>query len=483
MKYVSYLLSVFCVLLFMACAEEGKYTTAPSAHLSFSADTVVFDTLLSTIGSSTKTLAVYNRNTDGLRISNVSLGKGASSPFRINVDGQYLYQGTGDDFEIRGKDSIIVRIEVTPPEVHSTDILSFNDQLIFTLESGIHQSVLLTAGSMDAVYLRGLVIDSDTTFTSDYPIVIYDSLVIAPNATLNVSAGTRLMFHEKAGLIVHGTLHAQGSIECPIVFRSDRLDHMFDYLLYDNTPNRWEGIRFCGDSHDNVLYQCDIHSCSYGIVCDSTDLSQNMLYMEGCVLHYVGGNGLSLQDCRAQVLNSQISNTLGTTVYILGGAYQFIHCTIAQFYPLDANRGDALYLANQLEDGVYHELQFAYFDNCVITGYADDVIMGGISEGQDYACDYLFRNSYLKTVASEDTLRFSSIHYESKEDSIHGEKNYKRFDTHDFIYDFTPDSLSLIRGMANSIYKDLLPFDRIGRSRYADDAPDAGCYEYQYVAP
>lgn len=483
MKLLSTISTLLLCLLLYACTEEGTFTSSPSAKLEFSQDTVAFDTLISTIGSATKTMTVYNSNKDGLRISQVGLGKGASSPFRVNVDGQNLYAGIGEDFEVRGKDSLMVRIEVTPPRVNSKEILAFEDRLIFTLESGVSQSVILKAGSIDAKFIHGMVITSDTTFTADYPFVIYDSLVVAPDATLHLEAGTRLMFHDKAGLTVHGTLEAIGSIEAPVVFRGDRLDHMFDYLLYDNTPNRWEGIHFCSDSHDNRLYQCDIHSGNYGILCDSTDLGRNMLYMEGCILHNVGGHGLYLQDCQAQVLNSQISNTLGTTVYLLGGAYSFVHCTIAQFYPLDSNRGDALFLSNQDETEQYHHIQFAHFDNCVITGYAEDVIMGDISEGQDYLCDYRFRSSYLKTVTSQDTLRFAAIHYESKDDSIRAEKNFQRFDTHDFIYDFTPDSLSLIRNMANAEYRDALPFDRIGRSRYADDAPDAGCYEYQYVKP
>jgi hypothetical protein len=59
-----------------------------------------------------------------------------------------------------------------------------------------------------------------------------------------------------------------------------------------------------------------------------------------------------------------------------------------------------------------------------------------------------------------------------------GEKNFKVFDTHNFIYDFTPDSLSEIRNMADPLLMNSLIYDRLGRSRTADEAPDAGCYEY-----
>ena len=466
-----------CMSFLFSCSESVSYSTNTSDKIAFSEDTVSFDTLISTIGSATKTISVYNRNKDALRITHVRLGQGLSSPFRVNVDGQYLYGGAGEDFEIRKNDSIVVRIEVTPPEVGSDEISTFSDVLSFSLESGIVQNVVLKAGSIDAYIVHGLFIDSDSTLYVDKPYVIYDSLVVHPNVKLTLLPGTRLLFHDGASLEVYGSVDAEGTLDKPVVFRGDRLDHMFDYLLYDNTPNRWEGINLHRGSKDNIFVNCDIHSGSYGIICDSTNVEDNLLYIENTIIHNLGGDGLRLNNCTAQVVNSQISNTLGTCVYIFGGAYQFLHCTIAQFYPFDADRGDALYIANQV-DGRYRDLYYSYFINCVITGYGDDVIMGSIVEGQDYTCDYLFHHCYLNTVVSEDTTRFSHIIYDTEEQPLCGSDNFQTFDTHNFIYDFTPDSLSTIRNLADTTYVGEFIFDRLGRSRLADEAPDAGCYEY-----
>ena len=71
------------------------------------------------------------------------------------------------------------------------------------------------------------------------------------------------------------------------------------------------------------------------------------LTLENSVIHNVGGEGLGLYHCRASVGNTQISNTLGHCVAVVGGWAEFVHCTLAQFYPWDAARGDALYLANK----------------------------------------------------------------------------------------------------------------------------------------
>ena len=55
------------------------------------------------------------------------------------------------------------------------------------------------------------------------------------------------------------------------------------------------------------------------------------------------------------------------------------------------------------------DIRQASFINCVITGYADDVIMGSIVEGQDYTCPYLFSHCLLNTIKSDDSVRFVHI--------------------------------------------------------------------------
>ena len=76
-------ISVFCgsvlawgvvaVSGFTSCDDSMSFTTDRGALLSFSTDTVRFDTVISTVGSSTRQLMVYNRNADGLRIASVRL--------------------------------------------------------------------------------------------------------------------------------------------------------------------------------------------------------------------------------------------------------------------------------------------------------------------------------------------------------------------------------------------------------------------------
>lgn len=480
----------FLLILLSACDDYDAFTTDRSSTLSFSCDTVAFDTLITTIPSSTKTLTVYNRGDKGLHINEVRLEAGAASPFRINVDGQDISRTADNraaDFEVRRRDSILVRIEVTVPELENDDIAALSDVLTFTLESGVAQRVPLIVSGRNAFFLQGVTLTSDTLFTSRRPIIVYDSLVVAPDVTLTLDAGTQLLFHEKAGLIVHGTLVALGTQEAPVVLRGDRTDHMFDYLPYDRLPSRWEGLTFTLESRDNRLDYLDLHGGTYGIRCDSTGIEPLKLTLTNSRLHNLGGHGLELRHCRAEIANSEISNTLGHCAYVVGGDAQFVHCTLAQFYPLSADRGYAIEIVNHDSMGFF-ALERADFINCVATGYAEDVVMMPPlnrdempSDAANLPINYRFLHCFLTTEVPDDELytsRFINCRLDSLDADINREKHFQLFDSHNFIYDFTPVEASPIRNFADSTFTAPYPLDRLGRSRSTDNAPDAGCYEF-----
>lgn len=463
-----------------ACDDTDSFTTDRNALLVFSTDTIRFDTVISTIGSSTRQMMVYNPNRDGLRIASVRMKKAENTPFRVNVDGSYLEPESGArafDFEVRTGDSIRVFAEVTMPQKGQDEPVAMNDTLIFTLESGVEQGVILSAVGQDAYIWYGKVIERDTLLKSGRPVLVYDSLSVKEGVTLGMEPGVKLYFHEGASLRVHGRIVAEGTKDKPVVFRGDRTDRMFDYLPYDNTPSRWGGIHLFESSMDNRFVYADIHSASYGIKCDSTSTESLKLTLENSMIHNVGGEGLGLYHCRALVVNTQISNTLGNCVSVIGGWSEFVHCTIAQFYPWDASRGVALYVANKWLQLPYL-LEHAYFLNCLVTGYADDEIIGNL-EDADNTLDYRFANCMLRTLPSDDAVRFVSVVYDLPEDQGGRQAQFMLFDTDNFLYDFRlkVSSPACDAGAAEWA-AERCPTDRYGVSRMADSAPDAGCYEY-----
>ncbi|MBL7918452.1 MAG: hypothetical protein JNM96_08645, partial [Bacteroidia bacterium] len=108
LKYFSILSVIICIAFDFAACKKDKISTDPSKTLSFSADSVLFDTVFTGIGSSTRQIRVRNKNNQRINISNISLQKGASSQFIINVDG---LKGTSiNDVEIAANDSIYIFI-------------------------------------------------------------------------------------------------------------------------------------------------------------------------------------------------------------------------------------------------------------------------------------------------------------------------------------------------------------------------------------
>ena len=66
----------------------NKWKGYSKENLSFSVDTIVFDTVFTTVGSTTKQFKIYNPSVKSVKIEEIELMGGSQSPFRINVDGE-----------------------------------------------------------------------------------------------------------------------------------------------------------------------------------------------------------------------------------------------------------------------------------------------------------------------------------------------------------------------------------------------------------
>ena len=146
MKRIFYFLII--VVLMMACADDDNFSTASGLRLTFTKDTVKMDTVFARTPSSTYTFWVHNPNDEGIRLSSIRLNRRNQTGFRVNVDGSYLDNALGsqvNDLEIRRKDSILVFVELTSTETSQLEPKLIEDDLVFTLESGVEQRVNLRA--------------------------------------------------------------------------------------------------------------------------------------------------------------------------------------------------------------------------------------------------------------------------------------------------------------------------------------------------
>ena len=470
------MLAVLTMTTMLSCDDDDSFTTSQSNRLTFSTDTINMDTVFSEVPTSTYSFWVYNRSGDGIRCTTVRLAEGNQNGFRVNVDGIYLGETTGyatTNVEIRDDDSIRVFVELTAPINGMEGPQLIEDNLVFTLESGIEQSVVLMAYSWDAEMLTNVHYSSDTTIdTSGQPIVVYGGMTIDSLATVTLVAGTKIYFNSGAGLDIYGTLIANGEAGNEVVMRGSRTDNMFDYLPYDRVSGQWEGITIHASSFNNEFTFTDIHGAFDGIVCDSSVVTTPKLALYNSTVHNCQGYGVKATNCYIDMRNTQVTNTLDDCVQIDGGYALLLHCTIAQFYPFDSDRGYAL----SYYDSAAKPLSAIECINTIVTGYADDVI-DGVTSIADETFQYYYVSSILRTPeVEEDEVRLRNVIWEDteSEDSITGERHFVLVDADYQDYDFHLDSLSPAIGAADPTYS--LSIDRDGNVR--DDAPDIGAFEY-----
>lgn len=409
--------------LLTACTDDDTFSTNRANVLSFSVDTLKMDTLFSTVPSAMYSFWVRNNSNDGIRIQTARLERGGQSGFRVNVDGSYL-DPVGTNFEVRKGDSLRVFVEVTTRENGIDGPQLVEDNLLFTLESGVVQKVNLRTWSWDAEKIGTLRIQNDTTIETSRPIIVYDSIVVDSGAVLTLR-NTVFYFHDSAHLTVRGLLKAKNCL-----MRGDRLDHMFSYLPYDRLKGQWSGIRLLKWSFGNEMESCEIRNAKDAILCDSASLS-----MKNCIVHNCEGYGVKGRNADIEIDYCQISNCLSDCLMADGGIVTVNHTTLAQFYPFSANRGAALRF-NTGKRGINFVCH-----NTLATGYDADVVF---SERNDTtkAFMYEFSNCLLRTDSLHNPEILKDIIWETPKDSIEGKKHFKTIDEEKLLYDFTIDSIS-----------------------------------------
>lgn len=418
-----FLFVTILALLLTACTDNDAFTTDRSQRLTFLQDTVRLDTLFSGVPSSTYGFWVHNRSASGLRISTVRLERGNQTGFRVNVDGTFL-NPVAQDLEVRKGDSLLVFVELTAYENHADEPQRVDDNLLFTLESGVVQRVNLCAYSWDAEQLTSLHVERDTTIETAKPLIVYgDGISVAPDATLTLR-NTTLFFHSDACLKVEGRLVVENC-----VLRGDRLDRMFSYLPYDRVSGQWRGIEVVKGAAGCWLTDTEVRNAWDALTADST-----RVVMSNSVLHNSRGHGLYAKDSQVELDRCQLSNAAGDCLSLHGCEARVDHCTLAQFYPYAAPRGAALRFAPTA-----HPLVLVC-SNTLMTGYEDDVLQG--VERDRLTVDYRFDNCLIRTPEVEDSVAFRRVIWEAPSDEWLGKQHFAMVDEENFVYDFRIVSLS-----------------------------------------
>ena len=217
----------------------------------------MFDTVFTTIGSTTQHLKVYNPYDQKVLISSVKLAKAETSNFRLNVNG--VSSNEVKNLEIAPFDSLYIFVEVTIDPNGQNLPLVVKDSIEFVTNSN-PQDVDLVAWGQDFKLVKGKI-PKNTIWTNEKPYLVYTDAYVDSISSLTIQAGTKVYFHKEAGLHVEGRVVAKGTVENPIIFHGDRLE-----TVYSNVPDQWDGISLYPGSKNNEFSNVEIKNANIGLL-------------------------------------------------------------------------------------------------------------------------------------------------------------------------------------------------------------------------
>lgn len=473
---------ILLIIGLISCKQD-IISSDPTMRLQFSHDTLLFDTVFTTLGSSTKRIMIYNPNANAINIEQVEMQHGKF--FHINLDGENNMEELRN-ITLRGGDSLFMFVQVYIDPLNENNPILLEDNVAFRVNGNVQQ-IHLQAYGQDIIKIQGengLTVYKNLTLSNTKPYLIYDTIAIVEN--LNITAGTTIYMHAGAMLYVYGKMTAKGTIDQPIIFRGNRTDMLFDSVPYRVASGQWNGIYLVHPKGQlpptHTLDYVDILSGSIGLYAysESTGLRLPKLNISNSRIHNHSIYGLVVQNMDATVVNTEISNCASYCVYLAGGKHNFIHNTIAAYYGYPytnlnihnnilADDVAAVYINNLSKNNAK---TISSFTNCIITGGRKNNIVVATPLPEHYSGK--IEHNYLRADSLDSAYAKNNI-YASDSDSCVFQNTYYLYKEYHY-YDFRLDSLSPARGIADSIVALSYTTDRIGTRRKSH--PDAGCYEF-----
>lgn len=311
--------------------------------LEISTDTVLFDTVFTTVGSATEVFLIYNRGDEPIQIDELILAGSSSSPFRINIDGI-----PSDEYEgviIPAGDSLYGFAEVTINP--NDDLLPFvvKDSLVFRSGDDFTDVKFVAWGQNAIFHYRDTILET-TTWDNSKPHILIGEVHVAGGAKLTIPRGTQIYGHPFSRLNIwrNSSLTVEGTVEEPVVFQGDRLDQR-----YEDEPGQWIGIRLLPGARENEFSHAIIKNGYIGIEVDSMPKTgEPNLLMEGCKITTMNLYGILSYTGNIQLVNCEISNSCG---YLLacefGGKANVVYSTLGNFEKSCTRTTGSLFASNR----------------------------------------------------------------------------------------------------------------------------------------
>ncbi len=372
MKRLWYILLLAVAPWFSLSCEKENYVGENEVKLEFSVDTVAFDTLFTTIGSTTRQVKVYNRSNRDVVIGSITLADGRQSPFRLNVDGDTSM--VARNVEIMAGDSIFIFIQANLryDTIHTLPFV-VSDAIVFS--NG--QRLPVSAWGRNAVYHRAPagswvhVIDC-AQWDHSRPHVFLDTAAIDSTFTLTLNAGEELYFANNAMLLVwrDGRLVVNGTADNPVVFTSLRHDGWYSFL-----PGQWSCVLFYDGSTGNVIDHAVVENGTGGL----RAMYGAEVTVSNTVVRNMSDCGLIGQGSAMTGTNLLVYDCMTSFLVMDGGSYSFKNCTFADYWRYSTRSLQSVVLTNYIlnSDG-----SVASTGDLVAANFTDCIIYGNYGEGE-----------------------------------------------------------------------------------------------------
>ncbi len=440
-------------VVFISCTpEDEKIDSGNIQPLTFSTDTVIFDTIFTAVGSVTKRLIVGNPNKNAVRISTINLATGSSSPYTIFVDG--VPDDQFQDEILLGNDSLLVLIQVMiDPQEEDLPFL-VKDSIVFNTNN-ISQHVKLISYGQDANFLNDSILACNEVWDSNKPYVISNSVLIDTLCTLTVKKGVRVFSDNNSFVFVKGRLLVEGEADSPVLFSNSRLDE--DFI---NAPGQWGGIIFLPGSAGNNINFASIRNAAVGLNLDTFDNDTlPEIIVNNTIIENMSASGILTIGADVYATNVLIDNCAEFMTGNFGGGYHtYIHCTFANSETDFFRQNPSFAFTdnfNQNNRTLVSDL-FVNLDNSIVWGNLEEELVFDLSGETNSVL--IIANSILKT----------NLELDINNNLLN--ENPKFIDPANFNYRLDTLSPAKDAGGPSSLLLDL-----DGNPRDAD--PDLGAYE------
>jgi len=453
LTYIMLCIAAFCV----AC---DPLANPRHGEVTFSSDTVFFDTVFTSMGSATLEVRALNKSDRPLAIDRIWLAGGEHSAFRINIDGNP--DGYVSNKILAAGDSIFIFIEVKIDPVNSDLPVAVTDSVMFSSGDNLSR-IFLQAWGQDIILLKN-VTSGNATWSGTKPYVIYGDFSVDTLNTLTVLPGTSIYFHNKASMTVSGTLIVQGNVDNPVLFASD-----MTYEDYRDVPGQWKGITFNSCSRDNKISGAAIRNAGIALNMQGKDMTDmpDLDLFNVSVLHN-SVSSLNAVAAHIKAANCVFGHTGFSTIHLAdGGDADLVHCTVAERWGYTFRSVPAVYI----EKGDGTTLPAVNVRNSVIAGDRTNEIDIETTPAELPGKIY-FDSSFVQTDTLQTTwwnrTAFKGVLISNKPGFINWNE-----------YDFRPDTLSVLQDRAGKNTARAYPSDIRNRPRPAFNGPDIGAYERQ----